>query len=162
MKLTNQQIENLADKASKKAIAYIQEELCVKSNNVYDSFSRTTDAMFRVKIVLSDYIAKEIQEGNATEKKAKVVVTKAEIDQLYWDSCGAYSQDNYKSWRAVCAMMLRRGYTATESDFILRSKFTRWACDRSGKRYGQNTAKDFERYLDHVGPDEIKSLFNER
>jgi len=162
MKLTNQQIENLADKASKKAIAYIQKELCVKSNNVYDSFSRTTDAMFRVKIVLSDYIAKEIQEDNAAEKKAKVVVTKEEIDQLYLNSRGAYSEDSYASWRSVCAMLLRRGYTLDQAEHILRSKFTRWAGDASSHKYGKNTAKDLERFLDKCKPGEIESLLNER
>ena len=143
-----------------KAIAYIQKELCVKSDKVYETFSRKTDAMFRIRIILSDYITQEIQEGNATEKKAKVVVTKEEIDQLYWNSRGAYSQDSYASWRSVCAMLLRRGYTLDQAEHILRSKFTRWAGDASSKKYGKYTAKDLERFLDKCKPGEIELLLN--
>jgi hypothetical protein len=161
MKLTNQQIEALAAKAIQKAITHIQKELGVKSQTVYGSFARNTDAIFRANTILSDYIAKEVQEGNVTEKKDKTIVTKEMVDQLYINSMGAYSQDTYHSWRAVCAMLLKRGYTLDQAEVILRSKYTRWAGDASQAKYGKYTAKDLERYLDKCGPGELESLFNE-
>ncbi len=60
----------------------------------------------------------------------------------------AYSVNNYASWVACASMLLRRGYTAAQAEAILRSKWMRWSCDASNKRYGTNTSVDLARFLD--------------
>lgn len=81
----------------------------------------------------------------------------------------AYSSDRFASWTAVAEMLLRRGYNVEETEEILRSKWTRWAADRSTKPHGKATAKDLAAFLDdtaerallHGGPslaDQVRSL----
>jgi hypothetical protein len=60
----------------------------------------------------------------------------------------SYSWDRYSNWTAVCAMLLRRGFTEREAEAILRSKWTRWAGDGSTNAYGHCTSKDLARFLD--------------
>lgn len=67
---------------------------------------------------------------------------------------GGYSEDNYRSWPAVAQSLLDEGYTAREAEAIMRSKWTRWAADYSGKPYGQNTAQDLLRFI----ADEIRDV----
>jgi hypothetical protein len=61
----------------------------------------------------------------------------------------AYSVLAYKNWTAVCAFLLKRGFTEQESEAILRSKWMRWAGDFAEKnKYGSLTSKDLARFLD--------------
>lgn len=62
----------------------------------------------------------------------------------------AYSADSYASWSAVCAMLLRRGFSEREAEAILRSKWTRWAGDMESRNDGC-TAKTLEKLLDLRG-----------
>jgi len=61
----------------------------------------------------------------------------------------AYSFPDYgiTSWRASCLMLLRRGYSALESEAIMRSKWTRWAADGATGR--KPTSADLKRWLDN-------------
>lgn len=65
----------------------------------------------------------------------------------------AYSWGRYRSWEAVAALLLARGYNAREAEAIMRSKWTRWAGDMSGARYGRIPAKAVGVYLDTMAPD---------
>lgn len=42
----------------------------------------------------------------------------------------AYSYDRYRSWNAVCAWLLKQGWSEEQAEEILRSKYMRWAADR--------------------------------
>ena len=62
----------------------------------------------------------------------------------------AYSTANYRGGWIGCVLMLaRRGYNAREIEAILRSKWTRWACDESTAGYGHHTSKDLARFMDN-------------
>jgi hypothetical protein len=67
----------------------------------------------------------------------------------------AFSFDNYgdRRWAACAAMLLRRGYTPTEAEVILRSKWTRWAGDVANKAERVNSA-DLARFLDTMSPEQ--------
>jgi len=71
------------------------------------------------------------------------------IDQLIEKTIDAYSFENYgyKSWKASIKMLRGRGFNDIEIHAIMISKHTRWAHDVSGKRFGQTTSKDLERYI---------------
>lgn len=60
----------------------------------------------------------------------------------------AYSFDKYSyvSWRACCAMLLRRGFSDEEAEQLMRSRWTRAAADFSCKVSGA-TSGDLARYL---------------
>ena len=61
----------------------------------------------------------------------------------------AYSTDNYRNgWSGSIRMLRARKFDDQEIEAIIRSKWTRWACDSSDKRYGQNTSSDLARFLD--------------
>jgi len=62
----------------------------------------------------------------------------------------AYSADRYASWQAVAALLLARGYDATEAEAIMRSKWTRWAADVNGAAYGKVPAKAVGDFLDDM------------
>lgn len=48
------------------------------------------------------------------------------------DRCSdAYSADRYASWPAVAQTLLDRGYNEAETEEIMRSKWARWAADKS-------------------------------
>ncbi len=73
----------------------------------------------------------------------------------------SYSYDRYKNWGAVVLMLLRKGYSEIEAEAILRSKWTRWACDKDtgrGCRYGHHTSKALERFIDGATQAEIDEL----
>ena len=70
----------------------------------------------------------------------------------------AYSYDRYRNWTAVCQMLLNRGYTELEAEAILRSKWTRWACDQDSNRYGCHTSKALARFVDTCNQTEVKEL----
>lgn len=83
-------------------------------------------------------------------------INKDVLNELVDASSIAYSHDRYANWKAVCAMLLRKGFTPQESEAILRSKWTRWAGDISNNRYGHCTSKDLERFMDGMSPEELK------
>jgi len=61
----------------------------------------------------------------------------------------AYSYKRYRDGWIPCINMLRKqGYNDIEVEAILRSKYTRWAADAGGKRYGYATARDLKNYMD--------------
>ena len=72
------------------------------------------------------------------------------VGRLMEQTDDAYSFDNYgaSGWRGAIRMLIRRGYSDREIEAILRSKWTRWAGDASGKRHGYNTGRDLEKFLD--------------
>jgi len=61
----------------------------------------------------------------------------------------AYSTSNYNgNWSPCIKMLRKRGYDDRQVEAIIRSKWTRWAADESGKRYGHNTSVDLAKFLD--------------
>lgn len=78
----------------------------------------------------------------------RVAVSASQIEALAERTSDAYSHDRYASWKACAAALLRRGYTDQQAEEILRSKFTRWAADRSDAPYGHATASDLLRFMD--------------
>lgn len=61
----------------------------------------------------------------------------------------AYSAMAYRSWPAVGAVLIARGYNEHEAEVIMRSKVTRWARDAWNKpaRYGEYPAAAVEAFL---------------
>jgi hypothetical protein len=59
----------------------------------------------------------------------------------------AYSFARYRRWEDVVAMLADRGLTATEIEWVLRSKAMRWAADEVNGALA--TAGDLKRYLDN-------------
>lgn len=73
----------------------------------------------------------------------------------------AYSADRFKNWGAVVHMLLKKGYSEMETEAILRSKWTRWACDQDtgrGSTYGHHTSKALERFIEGATQAEINEL----
>lgn len=66
-------------------------------------------------------------------------------------SQGGYSQDRYASWEDVAQALLDEGYSEKEAEAIMRSKWTRWAADHSGQKYGRVTTFAITSYLDNNG-----------
>lgn len=60
----------------------------------------------------------------------------------------AYSTGRYGTWDGCIRMLRKRGYDDHQIEAIIRSKWTRWAADVSGKSYGRVTAADLARYMD--------------
>ena len=83
-------------------------------------------------------------------------INKNTLNKLVEASEIAYSYGAYKNWKAVCAMLLRKGFTPEESEAILRSKWTRWAGDGSKATYGNYTSKDLERFMNTMSDEELK------
>lgn len=71
---------------------------------------------------------------------------------------GAYSFDRYSSWPYVAERLLRFGCTDLQAEAIMLSKWTRWAADASGQRYGHVTAQALIRFVAKQGKDEIAKL----
>ena len=88
------------------------------------------------------------------------MATKQEINRLYDATQDAYSRDRYRSWRAVCAFLLREGYTHQEAYCILCSKWMRWAADESKKPFRRVSANDLRAYLPtgEAGQREVQEL----
>lgn len=63
----------------------------------------------------------------------------------------AYSADRYLNWTAVCAMLVRSGYTEQQAEAILRSKHMRWAADASTLPYGRVSVRTVEQYIAKQG-----------
>lgn len=61
----------------------------------------------------------------------------------------AFSTDRYRDgWTATVRMLRARGYSDKQAEAIIRSKWTRWAGDHSGKPYGRVTASDLAALID--------------
>lgn len=78
----------------------------------------------------------------------------------------AYSTDQYGGkWNGCVTMLRARGYSDLAIEAVLRSKWTRWAADASGKPYGRNSARDLARFLDETpkvcSPEHLESLVRE-
>jgi hypothetical protein len=88
----------------------------------------------------------------------------AMVETLATATADAYSYDNYNDigWRQAIRKLAQRGYSAREIEAIVRSKWTRWAADMSGKRYGCNTGVDLIRFMDdprnRCTPQEVAKL----
>lgn len=59
----------------------------------------------------------------------------------------AYSYDRYQDWTHCVLALAIEGYTKEQAEWILRSKYMRWAGDHSDKEYGEVTADDMLRYI---------------
>lgn len=84
--------------------------------------------------------------------------------ELAEKTSGAYSYDRFKNWDAVIQVCLDLGYSEMETEAIVRSKWTRWACDHDtgrGGRYGYHTSKALERFLEGTTQAEIDALVYE-
>ena len=95
---------------------------------------------------------------------ATIQVTPREAAAIAEKCADAYSADRYASWSAVAKMLARRGLNAREIEAVMRSKWTRWAGDMSGKRYGHLHANDLADFLDRdrgVNQAEIDQLVRE-
>lgn len=75
----------------------------------------------------------------------------------------AYSSDRFKNWGAVVQTLLNLGYSELETEAILRSKWTRWACDMDTSRnnYGHHTSSAMIRFLKGTPQSEVTALVNE-
>ena len=77
------------------------------------------------------------------------MVTKLSVQELNDNLQDAYSTDNYNdNWSPCIKMLRKRGYNDKQVEAIIRSKWTRWAADGSGKRYGHVNSVDLARFLD--------------
>jgi hypothetical protein len=76
------------------------------------------------------------------------------------ETSGAYSYDRFKNWEAVIQMLLNKGYSDLEVEAIVRSKWTRWACDHdTGRnRYGRHTSSAMMRFMKGTPQSEVTQL----
>jgi hypothetical protein len=83
--------------------------------------------------------------------------------ELAEKTSGAYSYDRFKNWDAVIQMLLNKGYSDREVEAIVRSKWTRWACDgdTSKNRYGYHTSKCLESFMKGTTQKEVDDLVND-
>ena len=75
----------------------------------------------------------------------------------------AYSADRFKNWEAVIQCLLNLGYSELETEAIVRSKWTRWACDMdtSKNNYGHHTSSAMIRFLKGIPQSDVTALVNE-
>jgi hypothetical protein len=75
----------------------------------------------------------------------------------------AYSSDRFASWEGVIQTLLNLGYSEIETEAIVRSKWTRWACDHdtSRNRYGRHTSSAMIRFMKDTPQSEVTALVNE-
>lgn len=69
------------------------------------------------------------------------IVTNAEAGAIAEACADAYSANRYRNWAAVARLLAARGYTARETEAIMRSKWMRWAADHAGAPYGRTPAR---------------------
>lgn len=77
-------------------------------------------------------------------------MTKSDIVAIADRCSDAYSFDRYgaSGWRGAAQVLAKRGLSPDEIEAVLRSKWTRWAGDWSGKRYGRVSGADLRRFMD--------------
>ena len=131
------------------------EELEALAKEVRDHLYTTQD-MARVR-----QMARNILDSTSMPCGKKYTVT--EFAEKLSD---AYSTDNYGGGWSACIRKLRAAkYDDAMIEAIIRSKFTRWAADHGGKRYGRASSNDLMKWLTDNGytpnSDEIKSLVRE-
>jgi hypothetical protein len=75
----------------------------------------------------------------------------------------AYSSDRFASWESVIQALLNLGYSEIETEAIVRSKWTRWACDHdTGRnRYGRHTSSAMMRFMKDTPQSEVTKLVYE-
>ena len=76
----------------------------------------------------------------------------------------AYSSDRFASWAGVIQSLLNLGYSEIETEAIVRSKWTRWACDHDtsyGGRYGRHTSSAMIRFMKDTPQSEVTALVYE-
>lgn len=86
---------------------------------------------------------------------APVCLTRDEARAIAEGCADAYSADrfSYPGWRQCGVMLAARGFDEFAIEEILRSKWTRWACDHCDNHsYGHHTSPCLERYLDRGKP----------
>lgn len=87
---------------------------------------------------------------NAATRNTRSVARRALARSLAEKTADSYSFDRYRSWESVVALLVARGYTPREVEAIVRSKWTRWAADQHGGRYGTVPAKALGVMLDSM------------
>jgi hypothetical protein len=67
----------------------------------------------------------------------------------------AYSTDNYGGfWRSTVRALISRGYSLRETEALIRSKHTRWACDSCTRhRYGKHNSTCLINYIENSNLD---------
>lgn len=74
----------------------------------------------------------------------------------------AYSVDRYSKteWKKAAMVLLARDFTPAEAEWVLRSKFMRWAADASDAPYGQAKATHLIALMDrepkHYGLEAVR------
>lgn len=66
---------------------------------------------------------------------------------------GGYSFTAYssESWMDIIQWLLDQGYTAEETEEVMRSKLMRWASDHAETEYGSHTLEDFIKFNEEPG-----------
>jgi hypothetical protein len=80
------------------------------------------------------------------------------IETLVEKTEGGYSYDRYANWTGCIKALIKVGFTDEQVEAIMLSKWTRWAADAGGKRYGAATAKDLLTFIDKQGKGEVVKL----
>lgn len=74
------------------------------------------------------------------------------VEHFAFELDNAYSSKRYLGgWSPTIKMLRRRGYDDSQIEAIIRSKWTRWAADSSGKSYCRNNSMDLARWMDNSG-----------
>lgn len=77
----------------------------------------------------------------------------------------AYSAGRYASWAGVAFALLSKGFTATQTEAIMRSKHMRWAADATPARWGRVPSIAIIQYIEgdkrEFSPLELKQLIRE-
>jgi len=76
----------------------------------------------------------------------------------------AYSSDRFRNWASVIQALLNLGYSEIETEAIVRSKWTRWACDHDtsyGGKYGRHTSTAMIRFMKNTPQSEVNALVRE-
>lgn len=74
------------------------------------------------------------------------------VNEMDEKTSDAYSYDRYSrsGWRQSIKYLQSLGFDDELVEEVLRSKIMRWAADSAANnRYGRNTSKDLQRYLEY-------------
>lgn len=84
---------------------------------------------------------------------------KRPIAEFAEELSGAYSTDRYRNgWVPSIRALRARGYDDRQIEAIVRSKWTRWAADSGGKRYGHATASDLVKFVEKQSKRDLQEL----
>src|SRR5262249_31202903 len=98
------------------------------------------------------------ERRDAAAMKAPSLANQAAL--LAQNTEDAWSFAHYASWHAVALALLKRGYSSTNAEMILRSKLTRWAAVQSTPK-NKATANDLLRYID-AHPEDVARVLEGR